>query len=97
MSFAYALPPDGGFGVLPWTREVCSLLAGHVGNMDGSMGSGDSLKYSCFNASSAVVRRSGLYVRNLKQPFKHVNISVRVRPGHRGRPKKIMLRGYSVL
>ena len=62
--------------MLPWTREVCSLLAGHVGNMDGSMGRGDSLKYSCFNASSAVVRRSGLYVRNLKQPSKHVNMSV---------------------
>ena len=55
------MPPDGGLGELPAVvvRRDCSLLAGHVGNMDGSTGSGDSLNQSCFSASSAVTRRAG--------------------------------------
>ena len=61
------MPPDGGLGELPAVvvRRDCSLLAGHVGNMDGSTGSGDSLNQSCFSASSAVTRRAGSYVRYL--------------------------------
>ncbi len=66
MSFENALPPDGGLGEFPCVLRLgCSLLAGHVGNMDGSTGVGASLKYSCFKASSADTRRAGLYVRNL--------------------------------
>jgi len=40
-------------------------LAGHVGKIVASNGKGDSLKKSCFKASSAVMRLSGSYVNNL--------------------------------
>ncbi len=57
-SLAKALPPEGGLGVL-LCRRGCSLFAGHVGNMDGSIGPGASLKYSAFRPSSALIRRLG--------------------------------------
>jgi len=67
-SLAYAFPPEGGLGEFPWDRVArdCSLLAGHVGNIDGSTGSGDSVKKSWRHPSSAEIRRDGLYVRNLQ-------------------------------
>lgn len=43
----------------------CSLLAGQVGNIEGSIGRGDSEKNSCFKDSSAVILFVGLYVKNL--------------------------------
>ena len=55
----YAFPPDGGFGELACLRG-CSLLAGHVGNMEGSIGWGDSLKNSCLIPLSAVILFDGL-------------------------------------
>lgn len=52
-------PPSGGRGLVPLFTRCCSLLAGQVGNMEGSMGSGDSRKYSCLSASSAVILLAG--------------------------------------
>ena len=63
-SLEYAFPPDGGLGELACFLG-CSLLAGHVGNIEGSTGRGFSLKYSCLMALSADILRDGLYVKNL--------------------------------
>ena len=63
---AYCSPPSGGLGLLTaLVVLVISLLAGQVGNMDSSMGKGDSWKYGCLSASSDVTLLEGLYVRNL--------------------------------
>ena len=69
-SCSYIFPADGALDSLSFSNlglERPSLFAGHVGNMDGSTGSGVSLKYSDFSASSADMRRSGSYVNNLEK------------------------------
>ena len=56
------MPGDGALGSLSWGNLVLakpSLLAGHVGKIVASNGNGDSLKKSCFKASSALIRLSG--------------------------------------
>ena len=60
-SLSAAPPPDGGFGDLTLFLGFAfiSLLAGHVGNMDGSTGRGPSLNHLCSSASAAVIRLAG--------------------------------------
>lgn len=57
-------PPDGGLGLMPvFLERPCGFsdLAGHVGNMAGSMGRGGSLsKYSWYSPSWHVMRFGGL-------------------------------------
>ena len=68
-SLLNAIPPDGGFGVLPCFRD-CSLFAGQVGNIDSSMGNGASVKNSSLPPSAALTRFVGSYVRNLQRKWR---------------------------
>ena len=67
------LPFDDGLGLGAFLGPCNSLLAGQVGNIDGSMGSGCSLRYVWLRASSAVIRLAGSYVKNLSQVKKRVD------------------------
>lgn len=73
------MPPSGALGLL-LVLLVCSLLAGHVGNILSSMGRGDSLKYSCNKDSSADILLVGLYVKNLWE--KEENEDIKLIWGH---------------
>ena len=68
INFSYILAGDGALGSLSCGSLFFanpSLLAGQVGNIVGSIGSGVSLKNSFFRASSALILLSGSYVNSL--------------------------------
>ena len=59
--FPLAPPPLGGFGLAAFfAPESCSSdFAGHVGNIEGSIGWGFSLNHGCSSAFEHVVRCLG--------------------------------------
>ena len=80
--------------------SVVHSFAGQVGNIDGSTGTGDSWKYSCFSAASAEILLSGLYVKNLENSNRiHVlSIFARTYPKHISEEKlksNMMKSGFS--